>query len=69
MGFNDRKYEERKKRTHPRMRRLGPLFQMKGWEFGSRDKGIDRQREEITADIALDLLRRWRRGRAGPAAA
>ena len=69
MGFNDRKYEERKKRTHPRMRRLGPLFPMKGWEFGSRGKGIDRRREEITADIALDLLRRWRRGRAGPAAA
>ena len=69
MGFNDRKYEERKKRTHPRMERLGPVMKMKGREFGSRDKGIDRQRETITADIALDLLRRWRRGRAGSAAA
>ena len=69
MGSDDRKYEESKKRTHPRMKRLGPLFQMKGREFGSRDKGIDRLRETITAEIALDLLRRWRRGRAGPAAA
>ena len=69
MGFNDRKYEERKKRTHPRMRRLGPVMEMKGREFESRDNDIDRQRETITADIALDLLRRWRRGRAGPAAA
>ena len=69
MGFNDRKYEESKKRTHPRMRRLGPLMQMKGREFGSRGNGIDRQREEITADIALDLLRRWRKGKAGTAAA
>ena len=69
MGFNDRKYEERKKRTHPRMERLGPVMKMKGREFGSRDKGIDRQRETITADIALDLLGRWRKGRAGSAAA
>ena len=69
MGFNDRKYEERKKRTHPRMERLGPVMKMKGREFGSRDKGIDRQREELTAKIALDLLRRWRKGRAGSAAA
>ena len=29
---------------------------------------IDRQREEITADIARDLLRRWRTA-AAPAAA
>ena len=69
MGSDDRKYEESKKRTHPRMKRLGPLFQMVGWEFGSRGKGIDRQRETITAEIALDLLRRWRRPGAGPAAA
>ena len=69
MGFEDRKYEESKKRSHPRMRRLGQLKEMEGREFGSRDKGIDRQREELTADIALDLLRRWRRAGARPAAA
>ena len=69
MGFQDRKYEESKKRSHPRMRRLGQLKEMEGREFGSRDKGIDRQREELTADIALDLLRRWRRAGARPAAA
>ena len=69
MGFDDPEYKRRKKRTHPRMERLGPVFPMKGWEFGSRDNGIDRQREEITAEIALDLLRRWRRAGAGPAAA
>ena len=69
MGFNDRKYEERKKRTHPRMERLGPVMKMKGREFESRDNDIDRQRETITADIALDLLGRWRRPGAGSAAA
>ena len=36
MGFNDRKYEESKKRTHPRMRRLGPLMKMQG---RSSDRG------------------------------
>ena len=69
MGFDDPEYKRRKKRTHPRMERLGPVFPMEGWEFGSRHNGIDRQREELTADIALDLLRRWRRPGAGPAAA
>ena len=69
MGSDDRKYEESKKRTHPRMRRLGQLKEMEGREFGSRDNGIDRQREELTAKVALDLLRRWRRPGAGPAAA
>ena len=69
MGFDDPEYKRRKKRTHPRMERLGPVFPMKGWEFGSRDNGIDRQRETITADIALDLLRRWRRAGGPPAAA
>ena len=69
MGFDDPEYKRRKKRTHPRMERLGPVFPMEGWEFGSRHNGIDRQREELTADIALDLLRRWRRAGAGPAGA
>ena len=69
IGFDNPEYKRKKKSTHPRMKRLGPLFQMKGWEFGSRGKGIDRQRETITADIALDLLRRWRRPGAGTAAA
>ena len=69
MGSDDRKYEESKKRTHPRMRRLGQLKEMEGREFGSRGNGIDRQREELTAEIALDLLRRWRRPGAGTAAA
>ena len=69
MGFDDPEYERSKKRTHPRMARLGPVFRMEGKEFGPNRKGIDRQREEITADIARDLLRRWRPGRAAPAAA
>ena len=69
MGSDDRKYEESKKRTHPRMRRLGQLKEMEGREFGPNGKGIDRQREELTAEIALDLLRRWRRAGARPAAA
>lgn len=69
MGFDDAEYEARKKRTHPRMERLGRVFRMEGKEFGPDGKGIDRQREGITADIARDLIRRWRRGRAPPAAA
>ena len=69
MGFDDPEYKRKKRRTHPLMRRLGPVKEMKGWEFASRDNDIDRQREEITAEIALDLLRRWRRAGARPAAA
>ena len=74
MGFDDPDYERSKKRTHPRMARLGQVFRMEGRDFASPDKGIHRQRESITARIARDLLRRWRPGRepapaAGPAAA
>lgn len=73
MGLDDPDYERSKKRTHPRMARLGPVFCVEGKEFDSPDNGIDRQRENIAADIARDMLGRWRRGRrparAGPAAA
>ena len=69
MGRDDPEYEKSKKNTHPRMERLGPVKEMMGREFGSSDNGIDRQRKELTAEIALDLLRRWRRRDAGPAAA
>ena len=68
MGSDDPEYERSKKRTHPRMARLGTVFRMEGKEFGPNGKGIDRQREEITADIARDLIRRWRTA-AAPAAA
>lgn len=69
MGSDDRKYEESKRRTHPRMRRLGQLKEMQGGEFDSPGNGIDRQREVLTAEIALDLLRRWGRTGTRPAAA
>ena len=72
MGFDDPEYERSKKRTHPRMARLGPVFRMEGKAFGPDGKGIDRQRETIAADIARDMLRRWRprsAASAGPAAA
>ena len=69
MGFADRKYEESKKRTHPRMERLGELKTMVGREFGPDGKGIKRQREVLTAEIAYDLLQRWGRAGARPAAA
>ena len=51
------------------MARLGTVFRMEGKEFGPDGKGIDRQRQQITSDIARDLLRRWRRGKNSPAAA
>ena len=60
MGFDDQEYERSKRRTHPRMARLGQLFRMEGKEFGPDGRGVDRQRRQITADIARDLLRRWR---------
>ena len=69
MGFDDPVYKRRKKSTHPRMKRLGPVFPMEGWKFGPNGEGIDRQREKLKADIARDLLRRWRRPGARPAAA
>lgn len=59
MGFEDEDYERGKKRTHPRMARLGPVHRMEGKRFGPDDKGIDRQRPNIAADIARDMLRRW----------
>ena len=68
MGSDDPEYERSKQRTHPRMARLGTVFRMEGKEFGPNGKGIDRQRERITADIARDLIRRWRTRRK-PAAA
>ena len=40
MGFDDPEYERSKKRTHPRMARLGQVFRMEGKEFGPNGKGI-----------------------------
>ena len=63
MGFADADYEARKRRTHSRMALLGPVLRMEGREFGPGGAGIDRERERIAAEIARDLIRRWRAGR------
>ena len=59
MGFDDEEYERDKEETHPRMRRIGPVWCMEGSEFDSVDNPLRRQREEITADIEDDLLEWW----------
>ena len=59
MGSGDPEYEEKKKVTHARMRRIGPVFRMEGGRFGSHDNPLRRQRERIAAAIADDLKRRW----------
>ena len=59
MGFDDEDYARDKERTHPRMRRIGPVWCMEGSEFDSVDNPLRRQRETITADIENDLLERW----------
>ena len=60
MGSGDPEYEETKKNTHARMRRIGPVFRMEGGQFGSRYNPLRRQREKIAAAIAGDLPRRWK---------
>ena len=59
MGFDDEDYARDKERTHPRMRRIGPVWCLEGSEFDSVDNPLRRQREEITAKIEDDLLERW----------
>lgn len=60
MGSGDAEYEEKKKVTHARMRRIGPVFRMEGGQFGSRGNPLRRQRERIAAAIANDIERRWK---------
>ncbi len=60
MGSGDPEYEETKKNTHARMRRIGPVFRMEGGQFESRDNPLRRQRERIADAIAGDLPRRWK---------
>ena len=59
MGSGEAEYEEKKKITHARMRRIGPVFRMEGSEFGSRDNPLARQRQKIATAIATDLAKRW----------
>ena len=59
MGFDDEEYERDKEETHPRMRRIGPVWCMEGRKFDSAGNPLRRQREEITARIEKDLLERW----------
>ena len=59
MGFDDEEYERDKEETHPRMRRIGPVWCMEGRKFDSAGNPLRRQREEITAKIEKDLLERW----------
>ena len=58
MGFDDPDYEQKKSRTHARMRHIGRLFRMEATEFDSSHNGIERQAGRIASDIANDLLRR-----------
>ena len=62
MGLDDPEYEERKERTHARMRRIGPVFRVAGGQFGAGEDGLRRQCREIAARIGSDHLRRWNAG-------
>ena len=59
MGFKDLDYARDKERTHPRMRRIGPVWCLEGSKFDSVDNPLMRQCEEITAKIEDDLLEWW----------
>ena len=59
MGFDTPEYEDRKKVTHLRMRRIGHVFPMNAQQFDSRYLSLKHQREKITRQIRTDLLRRW----------
>ena len=52
-------YEDRKKVTHLRMRRIGHVFRLEAQQFDSRYFSLKHQREKITRQIRGDLLRRW----------
>ena len=60
MGSGDPEYEETKKATPARMKRIGPVFRMEGQQFESRDNPLRRQRQRIAAAVAGDLPRRWK---------
>ena len=59
MGFDTPEYEDRKKVTHLRMRRIGHVFRLEAQQFDSRYFSLKHQREKITRQIRGDLLRRW----------
>ena len=65
MGFDTPEYEDRKKVTHLRMRRIGHVFPMEAQQFDSRYLNLEHQREKITKQIGTDLLRRWGPGDGG----
>ena len=59
MGFDTPLYEERKEKTHSRMRWLGHVCRLEAKQFDSRHFGLERQCEKLTRQIRKDLLRRW----------
>ena len=68
MGFHDRKYEESKKRTHPRMEHLGQLKTLEGRKFGSKGqrhrppaRGVDGRDRPRPAPALAEGGRRLRR--------
>ena len=59
MGSDDAQYERKKEKTHRRMKRLGRVIRLEGWQFGSAHYGLERQLERVAFRIANDLVRRW----------
>ena len=59
MGFDTPLYEERKEKTHSRMRRLGHVCRLEAKQFDSHHFGLERQCAKLTRQIRKDLLRRW----------
>ncbi len=59
MGFDTPKYEDRKARTHFRMRWIGHVCRLEAKHFDSRHFGLERQCEKLTRQVRKNLLRRW----------
>ena len=62
MGRNDPEYEERKKRTHARMARIGRIFRIEARDLEAGSDSLERRCMGIAVDIAEDIARRWAAG-------
>ncbi len=59
MGFDTPEYEERKEKTHSRMRCLGHVCRLEAKQFDSRHFGLECQCAKLIRQIRKDLLRQW----------
>ena len=65
-GLDDPIYEQAKRTTQRGLNSIGKMFFMHAPDFFSDSNSIEYQREVITADIAIDVLKRWQRYHVRP---